>query len=114
MLAVGDEDATVTADADAVDREEFVGLSGLYGTWPQSKRNLPSLSYFATRTPAYPSATKNVPSGSQAMSVTRLKWFGPRPGTPRTPMVFTRVPSLVKTLISCMSSSTIHRCFEGS
>ena len=48
------------------------------------------------------------------MSVGRLKLFGPRPGTPRSPMVFTSLPSLVKTLISCMSSSTIQMCFSGS
>ena len=33
-----------------------------------------------------PAETKNVPSGSQVISVGRLKLFGPRPGTPRSPM----------------------------
>ena len=47
------------------------------------------------------------------MSVGRLKLFGPRPGTPRSPIVFTSLPSLVKMLISCMSSSTIQIFFCG-
>jgi hypothetical protein len=55
-----------------------------------------------------------VPSGSQAMSVGRLKLFGPRPGTPRSPIVFTSFPSLVKMLMTCMSSSTIQTCFALS
>src|SRR3989304_4120223 len=90
------------------------GLSGSTGGCPQSIRKLKLASNFATRVPAYPSAMKNVPSGSQSMSVGRLKLFGPRPGTPPTPIVLSNLPSLVKTLISCMSSSMIQTRFSGS
>ena len=45
------------------------------------------------------------------MSVGSAKLFVPRPGTPRSPIVRTSLPSLVEMLISCMSSSTIQRCF---
>ena len=54
VLAIGNVDAAVPADADAVDREklERSRLGRITGTFPQSSRNLPFGSNFATRVPA--------------------------------------------------------------
>ena len=53
---------------------------------PQSSRNFPFLSNFATRVPLYPSATNSVLSGSQARNVGRLKCVPSAPFTVGVPM----------------------------
>ena len=75
------------------------GLAGSFGFSPQSIRNLPSLSNFATRVPPYPSLMKNVPSGSQSMSVGRSNSLPPsRPRWPLVPSVIHQV-AVVRELV---------------
>ena len=98
-------------------------------------RNLPFLSNFTTRVSSYPSVTKKVPSGSQAMSVWRPKvslsgpiflvndGFSVLPVLAAfravvvfsVPMVCSSfLPSLLKMRITWWPSSMAHTRFSGS
>src|SRR5262249_1321764 len=58
---------------------------------------------------------KNVPSGSQSMSVGRSNSLPPsRPLLPSVPRVVTNFPSYVNFQIRCCWSSMIQTCFSGS
>ena len=84
---------------------------------PHFINGLPLLSNFTTRVFPYPSATKNVPSGSQSIIVGRRRRVRSSlsPNSSSTPIVCTScLPSCVNLKITWRMSSTTQTCRSGS